>query len=481
MPALFANHALLPNGWAKDVRLTWSAAGVLNEVMPNARCEPNIERAAGPVLPGMPNVHSHAFQRAMAGLTEHRIPGENTFWGWRRLMYAFAQQLEPEELEAIATQLYIEMLKCGYTSVCEFQYIHHDPHGRPYANPAELSERLIAAASKAGIGLTLLPVLYEYSGFGSRPPRPEQRRFVASPEALLQMLSDLRRAHPEHGQLRYGMAPHSLRAVSPESLQRLVAGLRALDDRAPIHMHIAEQTAEVEDSRAILGTRPVAWLLDHIAVDARWCLVHATHMTAEESARLARSGATVGLCPTTEANLGDGIFDASTYFSAAGAWGIGSDSHVSVSVQEELRWLEYTQRLLHRQRNVLAEPRMPNVAEHLYLHAVSGGAGASARNITGLAIGQRADLLVLDPDVPDALADDPAATLSAWIFGNHPAPGARDTMVGGRWVVKEAKHAAQGAAQREYVRARAALLGRSTGSSWHPEATSLSPRGRGRG
>ena len=221
MNALFADHALLPNGWAQNVRLAWDAAGVFTEVTDQAGRRSSAA-AAGPVLPGMPNVHSHAFQRAMTGLTEHRTPSENSFWSWRRLMYAFAQQLGPEELEAIATQVYIEMLKCGYTSVCEFHYIHHDPHGRPYANRVELSERLIAAAGKAGIGLTLLPVLYEHSGFGRQPPLPEQRRFVASPEVLLEMLSDLAHVHREHGQLRYGVAPHSLRAVSPESLRRLV-------------------------------------------------------------------------------------------------------------------------------------------------------------------------------------------------------------------------------------------------------------------
>lgn len=462
MNALFADHALLPNGWAQNVRLAWDTAGVLTEVTPNASREPHLKPAAGLVLPGMPNLHSHAFQRGMTGLTEHRTPGENSFWSWRRLMYAFAQQIGPQELETIATQLYIEMLKCGYTSVCEFHYIHHDPDGRPYDNRVELCERLIAAAGKTGIGLTLLPVLYQYSGFASQPPLPEQRRFAVSPEALLEMLSELRRRHPEHGGLRYGLAPHSLRAVSPEALKRLMQGSDAVDPTAPIHIHIAEQTAEVEDSRAILGASPVTWLLDHVAVDARWCLVHAIHMTDDESLRAARSGATVGLCPTTEANLGDGPFDATTYIAAGGRWGIGSDSHISVSVQEELRWLEYTQRLLHRQRNILAQAAIPDVAEHLYLRAVSGGASASARDIAGLAVGQRADLLVLDPRAPDASPHAPAATLSGWIFGNHGTHGARDVMVGGRWVVEDGDHTGQDTALRDYVRARDALLARSS-------------------
>jgi formimidoylglutamate deiminase len=462
MHALFAEHALLPTGWAKNVRLAWDADGVFTEVTPNARRAADVEQAAGPVLPGMPNAHSHAFQRAMTGLSERRIASDNSFWSWRRLMYGFALQLEPDELEAIATQAYIEMLKCGYTAVCEFHYIHHDPSGRPYANRAELSERLIAAASKAGIGLTLLPVLYEHSGFGKQPPLAEQRRFIASPEVLLQMLSNLRRTHREHGQLRYGVAPHSLRAVSPESLRRLLAGLDELDEQAPVQIHIAEQIAEVHDSCTALGTSPATWLLDHVPVDRRWCLVHATHTTAEESLRVARSGATVGLCPTTEANLGDGTFDATTYFAAEGAWAIGSDSHVSVSVQEELRWLEYAQRLRHGQRNLLTDRRTPHIAEHLYLHAVSGGAGASARSIAGLAVGERAELLVLDPHAADALADDPCTTLSAWIFGNHGAHGPRDVMTGGRWIVKQHHHAGEQAALRDYLHARAALIARST-------------------
>jgi formimidoylglutamate deiminase len=460
MNALFADQALLPSGWARNVRLAWDAAGVLTEVSTGGKPEGQLARAAGPVLPGMPNLHSHAFQRAMAGLTESRAPGGNDFWGWRKLMYRFALQLRPEELESIATQLYIEMLKCGYTSVCEFHYIHHDPHGRPYANRLELCERLIAAAGDAGIGLTLLPVLYEHSGFGKQPPLPEQRRFVTAPEDLLHMLAELHRAHPEDDRLRYGVAPHSLRAVSPESLGRLVLGLSAGDAGAPVHIHVAEQTGEVADSLAVLGARPVTWLLDHFEIDARWCLVHATHMRAEESERVAGSGATVGLCPSTEANLADGIFDAAGYFAAGGAWGIGSDSHVSVSVREELRWLEYAQRLLHRTRNVLASAGALHVAEHLFLQAVWGGARASGRKVVGLAVGQCADLLVLDPDGPDCSLADPSLALAAWIFGNHGNDGVRDVMVGGRWVVERGRHAGEESALRHYLRVRDALLER---------------------
>jgi len=458
--ALFAEHALLPHGWTRDVQLRWSASGALTEVSIGTKPEHRVLRAAGPVLPGMPNLHSHAFQRAMAGLTEYRAQGQNDFWSWRRLMYRFALELCPEELQAIATQLYIEMLKCGYTSVCEFHYLHHDPHGRPYANRLELCERIIAAAGDAGIGLTLLPVLYEHGSFGAWPPLPEQRRFVSTPEDVLDMLAGLRRAHPEDNRLRYGVAPHSLRAVSPESLARLVEGVDAIDVRAPIHIHVAEQSAEVTDSLAVLQARPVMWLLDHFELSARWCLVHATHMTAEECVNVAISGATVGLCPSTEANLGDGVFDTAAYVAAAGAWGIGSDSHVSVSVREELRWLEYVQRLLERRRNVLANADAPRVAQNLFLEAVSGGGKASACKVAGLALGQRADLIVLDPADANCSLADPAAALSAWIFGNHGSGGVRDVMVGGRWVVEQGRHAREDHALRDYVLARNALLER---------------------
>jgi formimidoylglutamate deiminase len=273
------------------------------------------------------------------------------------------------------------------------------------------------------------------------------------------MLAELRRNHPEHDRLRYGVAPHSLRAVSTQSLDRLVAGTPA-EATAPIHIHVAEQRGEVADSLAALGARPVTWLLDHFEIGGRWCLVHATHMRADESERLAASGATVGLCPSTEANLADGIFDAVGYFGAGGTWGVGSDSHVSVSVREELRWLEYAQRLLHRTRNVLAGATASQVAEHLFLRSVAGGARASARKVEGLAVGQCADLLVLDTSGPDCSLPEPALALSAWIFGNHGGVDVRDVMVGGRWVVAHGRHAREQKALRDYLRTRDGLLER---------------------
>jgi formimidoylglutamate deiminase len=458
--ALYAARALLPQGWCDDVVLHWDAAGLLTEVT-CGQAPAGWPRAAGPVIPGMPNLHSHAFQRAMAGLTETRSDPHDSFWSWRTLMYRFAARLQPQQLEAIARHLYVEMLQAGYTSVCEFHYVHHASSGQPYANPAEHAERLIAAAADAGIGLTLLPVLYQYSGFGAQPPLPQQARFIHTPESLLALLQDLRQRHPPHGALRYGAAPHSLRAVSPHSLEQLRTGLHQDDPGAPLHLHIAEQQAEVEACVAALGAPPVQWLLDHQPVDARWCLVHATHMTPAEYAALARSGAVAGLCPTTEANLGDGVFDAQRYLDAGGAWGIGSDSQASVCARAELRLLEYGQRLLQRSRNVLAAAHggaHAAVADRLYPQAVSGGARAAGRPIDGLRVGQRADFLVLDADHPD-LAERPAAQLlSGLVFCEHGASPIRDVYTGGQQVVSERVHRSQDTALQAYRAALRELL-----------------------
>ena len=359
--SLFAAHALLPTGWARDVLLSWNEQGFLTEVETDAACPPGTLQAAGPLLPGMPNLHSHAFQRAFAGLTEYRGAAQDSFWSWRSLMYRFAAAITPEQLEAIATGLYVEMLEAGYTSVCEFHYVHHDHDGRPYADDAALSVCLLRAAARAGMGLTLLPVLYQTSGFGAAPPSEGQRRFIRSTDNMLALLQKLKPVCEAQG-ARLGLAPHSLRAVAPDSLREALAGLHALDATAPVHIHIAEQTAEVDACLAWSGQRPVQWLLDHAPVDARWCLVHATHMTPEESVLAARTGAVAGLCPSTEANLGDGIFDAASWLQGDGRWGVGSDSHACVNAAQELMLLEYSQRLATRQRNVLATADQPSVA-----------------------------------------------------------------------------------------------------------------------
>jgi formimidoylglutamate deiminase len=437
---LLAVCALLPDGWHNNVLLEWDDSGCLTKVSIDNSPDDTIQ-TVGIVIPGMPNLHSHAFQRAMSGLTEYRANPTDSFWSWRRLMYGFAQKLTPPVFKAVAVQLYTEMLKAGYTSVCEFHYLHHDVGGDHYANKSETSVCLIEAAEEAGIGLTLLPVMYQYSGFGNKTANPDQARFINSPEWIIDLLQSLQSAHPQHSGLRYGVAPHSLRAVSPESLTTLLSGLKQFDDQAPIHIHIAEQTKEVDDSIAFCGARPVEWLLDNMDVDYRWCLVHATHMTPGETQALAASGAIAGICPTTEANLGDGIFNGVQYAHANGRWGIGSDSHVSISPREELRLYEYTQRLLHRQRNVLVNDDGNSVGGYLYRQALAGGACASGRPIAGLVAGQRADLLVLDAQHPDLHGKRDDALLDSLIFSNHGAPPIRDVMSGGKWVVRGGRHA----------------------------------------
>jgi formimidoylglutamate deiminase len=447
--ALLAPHALLPGGWARDVLLVWDAAGRLTGVTPEAAGIAGVQRAAGQVIPGMPNLHSHAFQRAFAGLAEYRGDGGDSFWSWRERMYRFAGAVTPEQVEDIATQLYIEMLHAGYTSVCEFHYLHHDAQGAAYADPAELGLRIVAAARRAGIGLTLLPVLYQASGFGAQAPLPAQRRFVNEVDALLRIVERLRST-----EARVGVAPHSLRAVPPAALAEVVQGLHAMDAAAPVHVHIAEQQREVDDCIAWGGQRPVQWLMGHAPVDARWCLVHATHADAHERRAIAGSGAVVGLCPTTEANLGDGVFDAADLQQAGGAWGIGSDSHASVDAAEELRWLEYLQRLAAQRRNVLATAQRPQTADHLWLSAVAGGAQASARPVAGLQDGQRADFVVLSAD--EGL--DPALALAAHVFANQRRDTIAEVWVGGRCRVAQGRHEHGDEARRRFIAARGRLL-----------------------
>ena len=450
--ALLAPHALLPNGWARDVLLVWDAAGHLATVTSGVTGVTGVPTARGLVLPGMPNLHSHAFQRAFAGLTEYRGAADDSFWSWRERMYRFAAALTPEQIEDIATHLYIEMLRAGYTSVCEFHYVHHDADGRPYDDSAEMALRIVSAARKAGIGLTLLPVLYQASGFGGQPPSRAQRRFINDADAMLRMIERLRTSDA-----KIGVAPHSLRAVPPEALRDVVGGLHAMDPAAPVHIHIAEQQKEVDDCIAWSGARPVRWLLDNAPVDQRWCLVHATHVDADEVRDLARSRAVAGLCPTTEANLGDGIFPAAEYLNAGGAWGIGSDSHATIDVAEELRLLEYGQRLAQRRRNVLASEAEPELAQRLWLGAVQGGAAASARPVDGLRSGQRADFIVLhDADTNTGLT--PPQTLASHLFARHPDTAKLSVWAGGACRVDEGRHALADAARRRFIDARRRLI-----------------------
>jgi len=435
MSAYFAERALLPSGWARNVRLEVAADGRLASIEADASAD-GAERLAGPLLPGMPNLHSHAFQRAMAGLAEVAGNPNDSFWTWRELMYRLVGQITPEQLQVIARQLYIEMLKAGYTSVAEFHYVHHDQNGQAYADPAELSRRISAAASASGIGLTLLPVLYSHSGFGGQAPNDGQRRFINSTEQYLRLQQQLAPLLAQQPAQALGLCFHSLRAVTPSQIADV---LGAGDAACPVHIHIAEQQKEVDDCLAWSGRRPLQWLYEHVEVDQRWCLVHATHAEADEVAAMARSGAVAGLCLSTEANLGDGIFPAVDYLAQGGRMGIGSDSHVSLSVVEELRWLEYGQRLRDQRRNRLYRGDQPMVGRTLYDAALAGGAQALGQPIGELAVGKRADWLVLDGQDPYLAVADGDAILNRWLFAGGDRQ-VRDVMVNGRWVVRQGRH-----------------------------------------
>jgi formimidoylglutamate deiminase len=434
MKAYFTRDALLPQGWARDVCIEVDDGGAISRVSLARKGE----KLAGPVVPGMANLHSHAFQRAMAGLTEMRGPGQDDFWTWRELMYRFVQRVTPRQAKAIATFLYIEMLSRGYTAVGEFHYVHH---------PAGLLTSHLEAAREAGIAITLLPSLYMWSGFGKQPLQPRQKRFSSDVSQVLSLLKNLHRhSSPD---TNFGVAPHSLRAVDPAALKELLAAAPA---DAPIHIHAAEQTREVDECKAALGKRPVEWLLTQMPVDRRWCVVHATHMTDEETRALAASGAVAGLCPSTEGNLGDGIFPLAEYRASSGRYGIGGDSHVSRDPAEELRLLEYFQRVSARKRNVVASAKSPAVGTTLWLEAAAGGAQALGRRMGAIAPGMRADLVVLDPENPDLAGKAGDAIANALIFagGNGMV---RDVMVAGRWVVRNKRHAKARTAASGYVKA----------------------------
>jgi formimidoylglutamate deiminase len=455
MKTYFARDALLARGWSRDVRIAVNERGDIAEVRENASAD-GAERLAGPALPGMANVHSHAFQRAMAGLTEVRGSFRDDFWSWRELMYRFVARLAPAQAQAIAAHLYVEMLKNGYTAVAEFHYVHNDAGAKPYAEPAEMLLRHLAAARETGIAVTLLPSLYAWSSFGRKPLEPRQKRFASDVAAVLAMAGAARREAGDDPDVGVGVAPHSLRAVDPDSLRALVEGIRGLDAEAPIHIHAAEQTKEVEDCLAWSRKRPVEWLLAEMPVDARWCVVHATQVAADEVESLARSGAVVGLCPTTEGNLGDGIFPLTEYRDAGGRWAIGGDSHVSRDPAEELRLLEYVQRLRHRRRNVVVTAAWPAVGTTLWIEAAAGGAQALARPMGVIAAGRRADLVVLDEEHADLAARTGDAIANALVFSG--ARGlVRDVMVGGRWVVRRGRHRHEEEAAAAFRRAVAKL------------------------
>lgn len=435
--------ALLSDGWADNVLIEVDASGFISAVTPAmAEAPANAERLAGAVVPGMPNLHSHAFQRALAGLTEARGPGEDSFWTWRQLMYGFVERIEPEQVQAIAAQLYVEMLQAGYTTVGEFHYLHHQKDGSPYETSTEISDRIIAAAGDAGIAISHLPVLYACSGFGGVAPEPGQRRFLNNSDSFAALVEALISKYRGHPLVRIGIAPHSLRAVTRDQLLHAVDTIARQDFAAPIHLHIAEQSREVEECIAWSGQRPVEWLLNNTGVDQRWCLIHATYVNGRERERLAGEDAVVGLCPTTEANLGDGIFPASEFLAAGGHLGIGSDSNVSVSVIEELRLLEYGQRLSHRRRALLASTESPSVGRTLYDTAVAGGARALAQPTGALQVGHRADLVVLDTDTAALAHKSGDAILDSLVFAAN-RTAIKHVMVGGHWCIRDGRHERQ--------------------------------------
>jgi formimidoylglutamate deiminase len=436
MPVLWAETALLPDGFAKAVRLEIDDGGDITAVQVGA-APAGAERVPGLVLPGMPNLHSHAFQRAMAGLAERLEPGEASFWSWRTVMYRFLERIGPDELRAIASQLYVEMLEAGYTAVGEFHYLHHQIDGRAFADPAEMSWAILEAQRASGIGLTHLPALYMAGGFGGRAPDAGQRRFVHDLDRFADLIERLKPRFAGDPNLRLGIAPHSLRAVPDEALRHVVALADAID--SPIHIHVAEQVKEVRDCLEWCGARPVRHLFDAAPVGPRWCLVHATHMDDAETELLAHSGAVAGLCPTTEANLGDGLFDLGGYLTAGGRFGIGSDSHVSISPIEELRWLEYGQRLGTLRRLVGASEEQPHCGARLWQGAVAGGARALGRRIGSLAPGYRADLIGIDARHPILAGRRGAGLLDALVFSGN-VNLVRDVMIGGSWVVRDGHH-----------------------------------------
>lgn len=454
MPAFFAERALLPSGWANDVRLEVAADGLLTHIQADSSAD-GTERLGGPLLPGMPNLHSHAFQRAMAGLAEVAGNPNDSFWTWRELMYRLVGKIAPEQLGIIARQLYIEMLKAGYTSVAEFHYVHHDVSGQPYADPTELSRQISQAAASSGIGLTLAPVLYSHAGFGGQAPNDGQRRFINSTESYLNLQSRLQPILAAQPAQHLALCFHSLRAVTPQQITEVLA---ASDKAPPVHIHIAEQQKEVDDCLAWSGKRPLQWLYDNVEVDERWCLVHATHANVQEVALMARSRAVAGLCLTTEANLGDGIFPAVDFLAQGGRMGIGSDSHVSLSVVEELRWLEYGQRLRDQRRNRLYRSDQPMIGRALFDAALQGGAQALGQPIGELAVGKRADWLVLDGADPYLATAGGDAILNRWLFAGG-SRQVRDVMVNGNWLVRQGRHADEEESARAFTTTLRSLLG----------------------
>jgi formimidoylglutamate deiminase len=454
MQIFYAKRAYIEQCWQENVQISVDEQGIISAIKSDIS-EKNVPWINGPLIPGMPNLHSHAFQRAMAGLTEFaHAEQQDSFWSWRDKMYGMVDRLSPEHIRSITQYLYIEMLKAGYTSVAEFHYIHHDEQGKPYADIAEMAKQISAAADTCGIGLTITPALYSWSNFNDQPATHGQRRFINTTEQYLTLQQATAHAVSAKSHQYTGICFHSLRAVNSQQINEV---LTAIPTDRPIHIHISEQQKEVNDCLQWRGLRPVEYLYQHHTVDERWCLVHATHLTENEIQLIAQSKAVVGICTTTEANLGDGFFPLPEYLKLQGRFGIGSDSHVSVNVPEEIRWLEYEHRLKTQQRNCLLNGRSGSSGKMLYQNALIGGAQALGQPVGAIAVGKRADWLVLDAKNPFVATADSSAIFDRWLFGNTQQL-ITDVAVGGKWVIQNGHHAAEDSTNESFIRTLHALM-----------------------
>jgi formimidoylglutamate deiminase len=456
--------AYLSRGWTHDVLVTVSAAGIITSIetsaseggsaAPDLRSTSPIEHVLGLVIPGMPNAHSHAFQRAMAGNAEFRSSARDSFWSWRQVMYGLANRIGPEALRIVATQLFVDMLKAGYTSVAEFHYLHRPSGDKQYAGENLLWEAIGNAADTAGIGLTFLPTLYQSSDFGGAGLKPEQARFALQTDAFLRAIEERLGAERRGGvsTRRTGAAFHSLRAVPLDQLRQAAVALRAIDSTMPVHIHVAEQALEVSACQRATGRRPIQLLLEQELLTQHWCVVHATHATAQELQGIAAANAAVCVSISTEANLGDGPFDTARFFKAGGRLCIGSDSQSTVNPAEELRWLEYQQRLRKKRRVVLATKDESHVGTRLWRDAAVSGAQAIGQAVGAIAVGHRADWLVLDASHPTMAGAAPDSAFDRLLFAGADK-AIRDVMVAGRWVVKDHHHAADNGLRGDFTRA----------------------------
>ena len=455
----WCEHAKLPDGWTQGVRIHVDQQGKISKIE-SGGSDSDAVKLMGATLPGVPNLHSHAFQVGMGGLVERSSTRKESFWSWRGLMYRMAQTLAPEDLEALTAWAYLRMLKGGFTAVGEFHYIHHGADGRPYNDAGEMSRRVFAAADRVGLRLTHLPVLYAHSDFGGKPPEAEQRRFLHDTDSFLDLIEDLAKETEGHPLRHLGIAPHSLRAVTPQQLKLVVDHVRGRFPAAPMHIHIAEQVKEVEDCVTWSGQRPVEWLLEHMGLDARWCLVHATHLSDSELEHMLGSGAVAGLCPITEANLGDGIFSARRWIDGGGVFGVGTDSNVRIGVTDELSLLEYGQRLSLQQRTVLCDVDASNGAT-LLAGASVGGAQALGWDVGSLEEGKMADLITLDlSDVAmtHRSGDD---WVDSWVFARDDTR-VSDAVVGGKHLVSGGRHEQESAIEDAARRALGRCLDHSS-------------------